>query len=49
MKRQAGFKLVIANDSYIHHYGQVTFCAEGIDFAGLMAMNKQKFIEKWTE
>ena len=44
----AGFRLVIANDSYIHHFGQATFRAQGIDFNALMAQNKALYEEKWA-
>ena len=45
----AGWKLLIANDSFIHHWGGQTFAAHGVDFAGLMAANQQIFNEKWAD
>jgi FkbM family methyltransferase len=46
---QAGFRAVIAVDSFVHHYGSQTFRATGIDFAALMAENGQRFREKWQD
>ena len=44
----AGFKTVIAQDVFIHHYGSKSFKAEGGNkYAELLEINKQKFIDKW--
>ncbi|MCX8052609.1 MAG: glycosyltransferase, partial [Armatimonadetes bacterium] len=43
----AGFKIVIARDCFVHHYGSRTFAGEGIDFRNLMAENWKRFKEKW--
>lgn len=45
----AGFKLLVANDSFVHHWGGQAFAAHGVDFAGLMAMNQKLFNEKWAQ
>jgi GT2 family glycosyltransferase/2-polyprenyl-3-methyl-5-hydroxy-6-metoxy-1,4-benzoquinol methylase/tetratricopeptide (TPR) repeat protein len=44
---QAGFKAVIAQDAFIHHFGSRTFRASDIDYAALLKENKQRFDEKW--
>jgi GT2 family glycosyltransferase len=44
---KAGFRLVIARDAFVHHFGGRTFAGSGIDFAGLMAKNSRLFQEKW--
>lgn len=46
--RNAGYRLMIAGDVFIHHYGSVSFRKqhrEGLDH--IIAQNYQKFIEKW--
>jgi GT2 family glycosyltransferase/tetratricopeptide (TPR) repeat protein/2-polyprenyl-3-methyl-5-hydroxy-6-metoxy-1,4-benzoquinol methylase len=44
----AGFKAVIAQDAFVHHFGSVTFRAMGIDFASLLHHNQRLFQEKWN-
>ncbi len=44
----AGYKTVIAEDVFIHHYGSKSFKAAGIEkYAEKLSINKQKFIDKW--
>ncbi len=44
----AGFKTVIANDVFIHHYGSKSFKANGVqEYQKRLNINRQKFIEKW--
>lgn len=44
----AGFKTVIAIDTFIHHFGSKSFTAEGNErYAKLLEKNKRKFISKW--
>ncbi len=45
--RYHGYKTCIAHDSYIHHYGSISFGQEGIDWNALMKENERKFITKW--
>jgi GT2 family glycosyltransferase len=47
----AGYKLAIARDSFIFHFGHATF--SGMDFTdeswqALMTENKNRFVEKWS-
>lgn len=44
---QAGFQLLIARDSFIHHIGHATFKGAGIDFPSLMKRNQALFEKKW--
>jgi len=44
----AGYKTVVAQDVFIHHYGSKSFKANGIEeYAKRLDLNKQIFIEKW--
>jgi len=44
----AGYKTVIAQDVFIHHYGSKSFKAKGEKaYAERLETNKQKFINKW--
>ncbi len=44
----AGYKTVIAQDVFIHHYGSVSFKKNGEKkYAERLAVNKEKFVNKW--
>lgn len=45
--RNAGFRTIVALDSFVHHFGGRTFRASGIHFAELMQENQKKFDDKW--
>ena len=45
----AGYHAVIAQDSYIHHFGSRTFAASDLDFAQLLGDNQQLYEQKWQE
>jgi GT2 family glycosyltransferase len=46
--RNAGYRLVCANDVYIHHFGNVSFKQYGMDlYQQLLLDNRKKFEEKW--
>ncbi|MFO0899231.1 MAG: glycosyltransferase [Pirellulales bacterium] len=47
--REAGFKAVIALDSFVHHFGGQTFRACGVDFPKLLKHNELLYREKWAE
>jgi GT2 family glycosyltransferase/tetratricopeptide (TPR) repeat protein len=47
--RQAGLKLCVAQDVYVHHFGGTTFQALGIDPAKQKAENLELFRQKWGE
>lgn len=44
---EAGYKLILCNDCFIHHYGNATFKKEPVKFSNIIAVNSQKFREKW--
>ncbi|BCZ46681.1 hypothetical protein psyc5s11_27480 [Clostridium gelidum] len=44
---ESGYKLFQCNDCFIHHYGSATFKNEPNKFNNFIAINAQKFIEKW--
>jgi GT2 family glycosyltransferase/tetratricopeptide (TPR) repeat protein len=45
----AGYRAVIARDSFVHHYGGRTFHGSGVDYVGVLRRNHQLFVEKWHE
>lgn len=46
--RQAGYRLMIAQDTFIFHHGSSSFKQEGMDaLVQLVERNRQLFIEKW--
>jgi GT2 family glycosyltransferase len=45
---RAGFRVVLARDAFVHHYGGRTFVGSGIDFAALMRSNSERFQRKWS-
>lgn len=47
--RQAGYKLLVALDTYIHHWGSQTVKSLGIDTQNWLLENHGKFKEKWGE
>ena len=46
---EAGFKLGIAKDCYIHHFRSVTHKAMDLDYGELLAKNQKIFNEKWGD
>ncbi|WP_051598413.1 glycosyltransferase family 2 protein [Selenomonas ruminantium] len=54
--RQAGWRLLLCTDTFIHHYGSASFKDESDPekarvkqelFAGILQENKEKFLNKW--
>ncbi len=45
--RQKGLKTVIVDDSFVHHFGGVTFQASHVDYGRLLEENHAKFVDKW--
>ncbi|GEM_PF-3406857 len=43
----AGFRIKVAHDVFIHHFGSKTFQREKIDYRALMLENWEKFKKKW--
>jgi glycosyltransferase involved in cell wall biosynthesis len=47
--REAGFRLVVAQDVYVHHFGSRTFKGLGIDTNKQLKENFQRFQDKWGQ
>jgi GT2 family glycosyltransferase len=45
--RRAGYRLVLAARSFVHHHGHRTMSREQIDLSALLARNEQLYREKW--
>lgn len=45
---EAGFRLVIADDVFIYHYGSQTHKALNLDYKKLLETNQAKFEAKWS-
>jgi Flp pilus assembly protein TadD len=46
--RQAGFRLMVAADVFIHHFGSRTFIGQEIDFEAAMKHGQEVFMKKWN-
>ncbi|NBI28711.1 bifunctional glycosyltransferase family 2 protein/class I SAM-dependent methyltransferase [Chengkuizengella marina] len=42
-----GYELRIVKDSFVHHFGRITFKESKINYSHLMIKNKTKFNKKW--
>jgi GT2 family glycosyltransferase/Flp pilus assembly protein TadD len=47
--RYHGFRALFANDSFIHHFGSVSFNQESNDWRALMIENQKKYEAKWAK
>lgn len=45
--RQAGYKLLLCRDSFIHHFGSASFSKDPTLYNNVLNINKKKFIDKW--
>ncbi len=45
--RVAGYKVIIARDVFIHHYGSKTFEGNNVDYSATMDRNMERFLKKW--
>jgi len=45
--RLAGFRIVVVDDCFVHHYGSRSFAGNRIDYASLMDRNYALFRQKW--
>ncbi len=45
--RVAGYKVVIARDVFIHHYGSKSFEGNKVDYTATMERNMERFLKKW--
>jgi GT2 family glycosyltransferase len=46
--REAGWKLTVARDAFIHHFGHKTFDGAGVDLNSLLIRNRQIYDDKWA-
>jgi len=44
---QAGYKLILCKDVFIHHYGHVTFKDQPEPSSSIISINREKFTAKW--
>jgi GT2 family glycosyltransferase len=47
--RKAGYKLLVAHDVFVHHYGSRTVQALGINAEEQLRTNLGKFVDKWGD
>jgi len=47
--RAAGFKLLVANEVFIYHFGSQSFLENHIDYQRILQENRVKYERKWTE
>jgi GT2 family glycosyltransferase/tetratricopeptide (TPR) repeat protein/2-polyprenyl-3-methyl-5-hydroxy-6-metoxy-1,4-benzoquinol methylase len=45
----AGYRLAIARDSFVHHFGSRTFLANGVDMGEALDKNERIFRAKWQD
>lgn len=45
--RNAGYKLLLCKDTFIHHYGSVSWKENVSGYGELLTENEKKFMEKW--
>lgn len=43
----AGYKLIICKDTFIHHFGSISFRENSKNYLDLLNINEKKFEEKW--
>jgi GT2 family glycosyltransferase/Tfp pilus assembly protein PilF len=46
--RKAGYRLVVADDCFIHHFGSVSFSNTEVDWTAQMQKNQKLFSDKWS-
>lgn len=44
---EAGYKLMVCNDSFIHHFGSTSFKKDFTNFNNALIINAQRFEGKW--
>ncbi|MGV8980208.1 glycosyltransferase [Clostridium sp.] len=44
---EAGYKMMLCNDSFIHHFGSSSFNKDYNVFNNVLTTNRQKLVEKW--
>lgn len=46
---ESDFKMLVANEVYIHHYGSRSFLENGLSYSGILEENRKIYESKWTE
>ncbi|SDX16948.1 Glycosyltransferase, GT2 family [Marininema mesophilum] len=47
--RQKGWRLIVAGDTYVHHFGNRSFHKRGYkEFSKILAQNRRYFLRKWN-
>lgn len=44
---ESGYKLMLCNDSFIHHFGSSSFSKDHTKFNNVLTANRKKFEDKW--
>lgn len=44
---KAGYKIIVCHDTFIHHYGGVSFREDSSTYNELYHINQKKFVDKW--
>lgn len=44
-----GYKLYCAGDTFVYHYGSMTFKGNGLDMNKIYNLNKKIFSDKWKK
>lgn len=47
--KQAGYRLLIVSDAFVHHFGSSTFLGSGVDLNRVLQDNQQRYREKWGD
>jgi GT2 family glycosyltransferase len=45
--RAAGYRIVVCEDAFIHHFGNVSFKANNVDYTATMQANWRRFAQRW--
>lgn len=45
--RRAGYKLLLCRDTFIHHYGSISWRDNLNEYTHIMSTNEKKFLNKW--
>ena len=46
---EAGYRCVIAQDAFVHHFGSRTFLGRGVDLGQVLQGNRQVYEAKWSQ
>ncbi len=46
---EAGYRAIIAQHVFVHHYGSATFRGAGFDLGNILQQNEQRYLAKWEQ